>query len=402
MIDASLAGLNRVGLAAPGLELDFFLERASADTGLSDFGSDEFREGLEVLLEDLESETVRPLGRALVAKNIDRLLRNRLHLVDSVKTEAEVYEQDIRRPLFIAGLPRSGTTILQRMLSQDPSLRLLRTWEIDHPFPRARRRDFHDNSRLRRSRRELRFLDRAAPGFKRIHELGAKLPEECIGLMAVSFRSVIFNIPLSAPRYREWLAASDLRPAYAIHRQLLQHLKSDFEFRHYALKAPMHLGRLRELLEVYPDALIVQTHRRLDKVVPSLASLFFTMRSAFEKDVDPARIGESSTEDLHGWLQAAVEVRKAAQAGEFSDARFFDCYYEDLIADPVAQLQRIYDCFGLPWSPGLAQRMRAFVAVNRQHKFGKHVYRPEDFGLSEAELETRFRDYYEFFGKSDR
>jgi hypothetical protein len=356
---------------------------------------------LEVLLEDLESETIRPLGRALVAKNIDRLLRNRLHLVDSVKTEAEVYEQDIRRPLFIAGLPRSGTTIPQRMLSQDSSLRLLRTWEIDHPFPRPHRREFHDNSRLRRSRRELRFLDRSAPGFKRIHELGAELPQECIGLMAVSFRSVIFNIPLSAPRYRQWLAASDLRLAYAIHRQLSQHLESDFEFRHYALKAPMHLSRLRELLEVYPDALIVQTHRSLDKVVFSLASLYFIMRSAFEEDLDPARIGETSTEDLHGWPQAAIEVRKAKQVGEFFDARFFDCYYEDLIADPVTQLHRIYDCFGLPWSAGLAQKMRAFVAINPQHKFGKHVYRPEDFGLSEAELERRFGNYYEYFGKSD-
>lgn len=369
------------------------IREARRRTGLEDLGEGFSSEGLERLLHAYESEArLHAIGRIAARRDVVSLLSNRMQVVDDARRHPGIAQQEVRHPVFIVGLPRTGTTFLHRLLAQDPAHRAPRTWEILRPdFPREERRRAR-KARIARADRELRQLERLAPAFRRIHLVGADLPEECIAIMAHGFVSDRFPAMFRLPSYRAWLDRQDLRPAYEDHRRFLQHLQWRRTGRRWLLKAPAHLLALEDLLAVYPDAWIVQTHRDPVRVLASLASLIATLRGAFSDAVDPSEIGRDVSARWAEALRRSIEVRAHAR-----EDRFVDVHYQQLLHEPMAVVHRLYERMGERLAPDVERSMRRFVAENRPNRFGRHRYRLSTFALDADTERRRFASYREHF-----
>jgi hypothetical protein len=371
------------------------LHRAQQRTGLDDFGGDDFREPLTVLLDACATEArLSFLGRLFVQGDIVELLANRLRLEDAHKRDASLAGEVVRRPVFIVGLPRTGTTLLHRLLGQDPANRLPETWEVMHPWPPLTTSDPSADPRIALAERRLRWLHLLAPDFRTIHPVGARLPIECIALTAASFRSPRFHTTYRVPSYQVWLAQQDLRSAYMFHKRFLQLLQRCRAAERWVLKAPAHLFHLEDLFDVYPDAMIVQTHRDPLTVLASVASLTATLQRAFAESVDLAEIG---AEVVDRWAEGLEGVLRFRNSNAALNARFIDVHYPDLVQDPIATVRRVYDRLGIPFLVDVGEPMRRFLAANPQGKHGTHSYSLAQFRLDPEALTPRFKAYRDYF-----
>lgn len=370
------------------------LAGAREATGLDDFGPGPWREHLRVLLRAYDEESrLTEAGRAMVQGEIGAALEARLVCEAAWKADPAILRLEIRRPLFILGLPRSGTTALHWLLAQDPANQVLEYWLAASPRPRPPRATWEAEPAFQAAVEVLKWTYETDPGLRAIHLMEADGPEECRHLFVQSFLDHTFDSNATIPSYTRWFAAQDLRPAYARHRDVLKLVGSTSPERRWVLKYPAHMGRLDVLLETYPDACIVQTHRDPARVLPSICSLVTGWRRLYEGDADPKAIGAWQLELYAGMIETAMAVRAR------SDPRqFYDLSFQELVADPVAAIARMYDHFGFAWSDEAERRMRAWHAANPQHKHGGHHYRAEDFGLGEGAIAERFARYAERFG----
>jgi Sulfotransferase family len=388
--------LERVGVPVAGFEPASIIAEARARTGLTDFGGDEFRNPLRRLLEGYKTEArFTTLGRLAAHRDTVALLANRLRLVEDRRRHPAIEHEVIRRPLFIVGLPRTGSTLLHHLLAQDPCSRVLQAWEVMFPSPPPEWSSYETDPRIRQAGRQLRWLDRLAPEFKAIHPLGARLALECIAVMSHSFLSPRFHTTYHVPSYQEWLERQDLRPAYEMHRRVLQHLQWRAPAERWVLKAPSHLHSLDALCTTYPDAIVVQTHREPLVVLASVASLTAVLQGAFTDRLDLEEIGHEVTRRWANGLERAMHLR---QSGRVTGDRFYDVHYHDLLADPIAVIRRIYARFDIPFTEEAERRMRSHLIRNPQGKNGVHRYSLAMFGLDPAELTDRFKAYREHFG----
>jgi hypothetical protein len=368
-----------------------------AAAGERDFGDGPFLEPLRRLLESLEREArLTFLGRTIARTTLVRVLRNRLQLVADRRRHPEIGEVEIRRPIVVLGLPRTGSTILHDILARDPDSRAPLTWECDAPSPPPEARHFDDDPRIAESDRVLDGTDRLIPGFRAMHPMGARLAQDCVVLNMHAMATPIFHNSFRVPSYQDWVdEGCDWAPVYAFHRRQLQHLQWRCARERWVLKSGAHMWALEHLLATYPDARIVATHRDPIKVATSFASLATLVRSMASDAVDAAEVAADWTPRLARALDHSVQVR---EAGSFPDARFFDLHFPDLLADPMACVERIYAHFGLELSGPAADAMRAFIADNPQGKHGVHRYTAEAYGLDVAAERERFRGYTEHFG----
>lgn len=389
--------LNRLPLRhAVSLAPEALLAAARRRTGLSDFGPPLFREGLERLVESFEREAgLTLLGRVIARRDALRLLENRLRILDVLRRNPEIERGPIERPIFVVGLPRTGTTILHALLAQDPATRVPLTWEVMHPWPPPERASFETDPRIAEVEKHFAGIDRILPDFKHMHPMGARLPQECVALTAHDFATMIFHTTHRVPSYQAWLAALDLRPVYAFHRRQLQVLQWRCPAERWVLKSPGHLWALDALLAVYPDARLVFTHRDPLKVVASLANLIATLRGLASDRIDPHEIGADWTERLAAGLAAATRVRDAHRLG---DERVIDVHFHELVGDEIGAIRRIYERFGLALSAEAEARMRRFLVENPKDKHGAHRYDLAAAGLDRARERRRYADYQERFG----
>jgi len=389
-------GLVRSGLALPRLDEARLLAAARRRTGLGDFGPDTFREGLGRLIESLERDArLNQVGRLFAHRQLLELLVHRLRLADYRARHAEVSAQRIERPLFVIGLPRTGTTLLYALIALDPAHRAPLSWEVDDPCPPPEPASYATDPRIARCQKRFDQLGSLAPRFQAIHPVGALMPQECIVITACEFHSLRFEMCFDVSTYQEWYKGHAHGPAYAFHRRFLQHLQSHRPGGRWVLKSPGHLGPIDALLGEYPDALIVQTHRDPLEVIPSVASLEYTMRCAASDAVDPVAIGE---QQLRMWSQQleqgmSARERRPANAGQFVDVRF-----GEILADPLACVRRIYAHFELPLEPEAEARMRAYLAAHPRYEYGPHHYSLEMFGLERARVSRAFEAYRSRFG----
>jgi hypothetical protein len=377
------------------LEEARLLQAAREATGLEDFGGEQFREGLQRLLESLNGEAqLNLLGRIGARRTLLSILTNRLLLADHRKKHPRVEEQRIPEPLFILGLPRTGTTVLFNLLAQDPTTRAPLAWEVENPCPPPRAATYRSDPRIQAMQKQFANLSRMAPNMDAIHEFGAELPQECVAITGHEFLSVQFHIIFNVATYQDWVDRQSALPALRFHRRFLQHLQSEYAKERWALKTPGHLAVIDDLLEVYPDARIIHTHRDPLDVMPSLASLSYTLRGVSTDALDPHVVGRQQTDLWASHLQRAVQVR-----GSMPDRaeRFFDVRFEDVAADPIAVIERIYAHFEIPFRDGFRERMQAFVAANPRGRHGTHRYSLEDFGLDRTTEAPRFAEYCERF-----
>ena len=385
--------LARPGRRLLGLNASRMLATASRRTGLDDFGDPAFREPLERLLDSLEREArLNLVGRIAAREDLTGMLMNRLKLERDRKQHPAIAGEQIRRPLVITGLPRSGSTFLHGLLAQDPASRVPLHWELRFPSPPPERSTYDTDPRIERAARHLRWFFRLNPEFRKIHSVGARLPEECVVILSHAFLSFEFSSNWFVPSYQSWLEQQDLEPAYRYHRRFLQHLQSGYPGERWLLKAPPHLPGLRALFTVYPDADVILTHRDPLEVVPSIASLHVVLRRTFSRAVDPLAVGPEVSQML------ADDIRRGYAARDDGCAppeRFLDVWYTQLMDDPLAVVRRIYRHFDLPLSPDVEARMRAYLATNPKDRYGQHVYSLGQFGLDEAVERERYRAYWD-------
>jgi hypothetical protein len=385
--------LRAAGLPVIRLEDRSLLERAAQATSLSDFGDPSFRAPLRLYLEALENEArLTVLGRVIARTDILRLLENRLHLIDAYQRYPEIGAGEIRRPIFILGLPRTGTSILHELMAQDPANRVPMTWEVHRVWPPPERATFDTDPRIAAVEKHLSGVDRILPGFKQMHPMGALLPQECVALTAHDFATMVFHTTHDVPSYQAWLEKADLRWVYASHRRQLQYLQWRCPAQRWVLKSPGHLWALESLLAVYPDARIIQTHRDPVEVIASLTSLVAYLRSMASDHIDPVQIGSDWAERLARGLRMTMEVRDRASLG--SD-RVFDVQFRSFLGNEIETIRRIYEHFDLQWTNEVESRMRRFLAANPRDKHGAHRYTLAHAGLDEEVERRRFAFYQE-------
>ena len=377
------------------LDPDALLAAARRRADHRDFEDMTFLEGLNRLLHALGTEArLNLLGRIVARDSIVGYLANRLRLEQDRRGHPEIAAQRIHRPIVITGLPRSGSTLLHSLLAQDPANRVPRMWEMVTPSPPPDGATYECDPRIASLERRLRWFDRLVPEFKKIHSVGARLPEECVVILSHSFLSSQFCSMYVVPSYQGWVRSQSLLPAYRLHRRFLQQLQWRCSGERWVLKAPAHLPALAELCAVYPDIGVIMTHREPLEVLPSEASLHTVLRQTFSDAVDPAAVGREVTELTADEIRTGLRARDqgCAPAEQFLDVR-----YRDLIEDPIGTVRSAYAHFDVPFTATAETRMRRYLADSPKDKHGAHVYSLSQFGLDADEEHERYRDYRERF-----
>ena len=394
-IDAFGRGLSRIGWGGFRLDAESLIESACKEARLSDLGDESFMPAFKILTESLQSEArLSPFGRYFAKRQFVEVLMHRLRMTDYRKGHPEVSQQVIRRPLLVLGLPRTGTTLLYELLAQDPVHRAPLSWELDDPCPASERPLAADHPREVRCEKRMSALRSMAPGFQAIHPIGALLPQECLVATAYALHSVRFELCFDIPTYQRWLTQQDMGFAYQTHFEILQHLQSRQKTERWVLKSPGHLGTFDAILNQYPDAMMVQTHRDPQKVIPSLASLYANMRSIATEDLQIERIGRQVLETWSCYLEDGIRKRieRPNKAHHILDIQF-----EELVRNPIDTVKSIYRYFDLTLTSETLERMRAYLVTHVRHRHGVHRYEMETFGLEPGEIESAFKHYCDHF-----
>lgn len=390
---AWVRALNRLGdPEALSLDPTELIDDATSRTGLEDFGDDAWQEGFEIFLAALRDEAkLNFVGRVLARADVLNWLDNRLQMVDARRHHPEIAREAVERPVFILGLPRTGTSILHDLMGHDPRSRVPLAWEVRHPCPPPEAATYETDARIDRAEEEVRLWCDIVPEYDSMHELGARIPVECIQITAHSFRSDELSGRHVVPSYAAWLAGADLVPAYRFHREMLQLLQWRAPGDRWVLKAPSHLGALGALLAVYPDARIVWTHRDPLTVMASVASILFSTAWVRSDAVDAKQVLQWFTGETCAALLGAGEAARAAAAN--AGARFHDVRYADLVDDPLAAIRGVYEAFDMPFDTDCETSLRRAVDAKPQGRHGAHRYDFSDTGWDPAEERERFRAY---------
>ena len=389
---ATWRGLERIGLRPAALDVDSLIASARRASGLHEFGDESFREPLRRLVVSADEEAhLHPLGRMAFRQGLVRNLVNRLRFEDLATRRSDIDTQPVTAPVFILGLQRTGTTMLHRLLTCEPTLRPLLSWEAMNPAPLSDRGN-EKAVRIRRAEMAERALRYLAPNFFAIHPVEARAPEEDVLLLDLSFVSPTADATMHVPGYSAWTRAIDQRPAYRYFRRLIQLLLWQ-QGGTWLGKTPHHLENLDALLDVFPDARIIHTHRDPTRVVASFCSMMAHGRAIFSDRVDPYEVGAALAERAVRAVTRAMAVRDRVGA-----AAFHDVAYEDLVADPMREMRRIYAFLGMDLAPTTEAAMSRWRTGNPQDKHGVHRYQLEDFGLDRTALLAQFEPYRQRFG----
>jgi Sulfotransferase family len=362
-------------------------ESAARITGLSDFGVGDYSDGLGVLLESYARDAgLTPLGRKAARVGLRGALAARLVTEAGWAAHPEHAAVPIERPIFVTGLPRSGTTALHRLLTADPAHQGLELWLAEVPQPRPPRDTWAANPVFQGIQAGYARHHVEHPEFMGVHYIAADTVEECWQLLRQTMRSVAFECLAHLPTYSSWLAGQDWTGPYLRHRRTLQLIGLHDTGRRWVLKNPSHLFALDALLAAYPDALIVQTHRDPRAVIGSMCSLAAQATEGWSTTFLTDVIG---ADQLELWARGLREF--AAARARHDPARFFDVDYADFTADPVGTVESVYARFGLPYSGAAADAVRALhAAAAAGSALPGHRYALPDFGLTPGQVDERF------------
>lgn len=377
-------------MTVPTVTISQLHERAVERTGLTDFGGTDHHEPLAVLLDAYAAEAgLTEAGRAKVTETLVQSLASRLRTEAAWRASPGHETTPVARPVFVTGLPRSGTTALHRLLCVDPAHQGLELWLASAPQPRPAREEWPANPDFVSMQESIDRRNAAVPGLKGMHFMAPDAVEECWWLERQCLRSLAFPSVAHLPSYTSWLAGQDQTGTYARHRRILQLIGMSDPTRRWVLKNPGHLFSLDALLAVYPDALVVQTHRDPRSVVASVSSLTSRTSRGHSDVFTPPVVGRDSLE-----LWAGATERFLAERAQHDPDRFVDVHYEEFVADPVGTVAQVYAALGTPFGDPQREAVVAADDVSRRgERRPEHRYTLEEFGLSEGEVAERFSTY---------
>jgi hypothetical protein len=367
------------------------LEEARRAAGLSDFGPEDFRAGLRVLIETYDKNPLTEKGRRRRRRRLVHLLSTRLRIQEALRRHPEILEREIAKPMLLTGLPRSGTSALFNLLAADPAARPLRMWETQFPDPLEGLEPGRPDPRREAIEARQAEAREKNPEFSKIHFTSADTPEECVLLHAYTMNGVQLGTEVMMEPYARWYRRQDLRPMYAYYRTLLQMLDWQRPGTRWLLKAPAHMWAIDALIETFPDVSIVWSHRDPLLCTASICSMTHALM-ARNVDVDPRALGPIVMDFYATSLERGLEARARSDP-----ARFIDVGHDEFVDDGLAVAERIHSYFAIPLSTAARSAMRAQVQANPKGKHGAHEYRLEDYGLRPEQVRQRFARYIERF-----
>lgn len=373
---------------ATALVSSALIEEAQRATGLADFGGDEFREGLDILVSDINADVDRPAE--FVARNhgmLVKTLADRLRVIDALAQRPDLLDRPVEKPVFVFGLPRTGTTLLSNLLATDPSRRSALTWELNDPAPPPTTETLFTDPRALAALAEEREIQAKFPEIARIYRMSAIYPFECVSILAHDFRTLMLESWGKLPNFRDFLFSTDMTSAYVYHKKWLQLHQADAPGV-WNLKMPSHALYLETLLKIYPDARLVWTHRDPFTATSSFCSIVSAGHTNFAGRVDHEWIGQDMPFQAKQHADRAMDAR--ARIGH---DRIVDVHYADLMRDPLGTARALYAGLGDDFTPEVESAMQTWLDANPQGKFGKHEYKLAQYGLSKEQLEPLFERY---------
>jgi hypothetical protein len=391
-VDAVVGALKRLGLPLGRLDQASILSAARRRTGLEDYGDDSFLEPMAMVTRHTEQVGLTALASVFVRETYVKAVANRMRLQDQLRRNPQIADTPIRRPIFVLGFPRSGTTLLQNLLAQAPSRRGLRFWELITPVPVHDDPQTDARRRLIIAERILRASYLMAPEMRAVHEVRPDTFEECWYLFMNTFAVLNQDFQTGMRPIGDWLLQHDMVGPYQEYRQWLQMMLTIHPAEQLLLKCPEHLWFLDALLEVFPDACIVWTHRDPVASIASYASMMTLPRRVLFGRVDLQALGDHITDRFLGGALRAMETRKRADP-----ARFYDVDFHDLLRDPKKVVYGISEHFGLDNPPDYDARLDAYLGERRGDERGKHVYSSARYGIDPHEVHRRYAPYIDAF-----
>ncbi|MAE94056.1 MAG: sulfotransferase [Deltaproteobacteria bacterium] len=370
------------------------LGEAQRQTGLTDFGDESFREPMERLCTALAGEAgLNEVGTATQRQRVLAILVTRLRVEDWFVRHPEIGDEEIGSPLVVCGLPRTGTTLLHRVIAEDPDFDAALWYEVRHPAPFEGWDPKLPDARIAAAEEEVRMTLELAPELMAIHPFDATSPDEEIMLLEQSFFSRTPESYCHLPDFSAWLDQQDQLPGYRYLVRLLQFLQWQHRRQgrardRWVLKSPHHLGFLPELFQVLPAATVVQTHRDPMDSIPSICSLCYHLETMGSDAPDPRATGAHWSAAWATYLERALAYRDEAPAD-----RFLDLWFLDSVRDPVGTVARVYEFLGRELTPIAEEKMRQWTEANAREKRASHAYTLEQFGLSEASIARDFAAY---------
>jgi hypothetical protein len=338
-----------------------------------------------------EEANLGVLGHLMTRWDINRFLSNLLRLQAEEVRDPGIFQERIEGPIFITGLPRSGTTFLHQLLAADGDNLVPRVWELIHPYPPS---GFGRDRRRQRVARQLRMFRILSPEFSRMHPISANSPQECSEITAHIFSSPRLDSTYTVPSYRRWLDSHGQLDAFRFHKRFLQHLQHQAgSSGRWVLKCPDHVFALEEIRAVYPDARFVFVHRDPLQVIASVARLTEILRQPFTKKIDRAALGR---QEIERWSRGAELMIEAADQQPFAEP-ICHIQYRDLAADPAGAVEKLYNHFGLTLRPALASRLEQIVRANPNGGYGVNRYQFETYEIDPSHTRKCFAGYVERF-----
>ncbi len=380
------------------LDRESLLKAAMRAERYDDFGDEAFLLPFDVLLHSVEQEAkLNFMGRFITRQRILNLLRNRLRVSRLLKRHPEIKQIPIDDVILITGLQRTGTTILHRLLAEDPENRALLAYEGLNPAPFVDDESVSFRKKQRMAKQSERALSYMAPDFFAIHPVEWDAPEEDVLLLDYAFISTVAESTMHVPTYAEWVETHDNRPAYEYMRTLLQVLSWKSPKRRWILKSPHHLEFLTDFLQVFPNTTVVRTHRDPCETLPSFCSMMCHGRGIFTDHVNPKVVGDH-------WLRKTARMVTRGETGitDVRPQRLLDIEYKAMLPDPIEQVKLIYNTAGISLEKKALRLMEESLKINKQHRFGLHRYNMESFGLTKERIYAAYGKYADRYTNMER
>jgi len=383
------------------------MDAAKKKTGLSDFGEgfsegkgegngkDEiFYKAFTVLIDAINKEAkLTPFGKLIQKTRFISALCTRLRIADLLKNYPEIQNIELGKVIVIAGLQRTGTTTLHRLIAADPNMRSLVSWEALNPLPIEGEKKDKPEKRIKLAQQAEKALAYMAPEFFAIHPVEHDAPEEDILLLDLCFMSQAPEATFHVPTYAKWLEQQNHQEAYKYLKTVLKILQWYQPNKNWVLKTPHHMEYIDQILNVFPEATIVQTHRDPQKTTGSFCSMVAHGRGVFSDEVDAKEVAQHWTDKVERMMRLSIASREKELREKGNKNRFVDVSYYDLLKNPIAEIEKIYSTAGIDLEEKAKRAMANTKEKNTQHRFGKHVYDIADFGLSLESIEDKYSFY---------